>query len=136
ATDQPQDSGPAVAELPDHCGTCTRCIDACPTGAITPYSVDARRCISYLTIERREPIPAELHEGIGEWLYGCDVCQEVCPHNAPIALRDNTSPPSIRPDYEPRFASLDLRGVLGWTDEDRSRILSGSAMKRATLAML
>jgi epoxyqueuosine reductase len=64
----------------DRCGTCTRCIEACPTGAITgPYQLDARRCISYLTIENREEIPQEFHEAIGEWLYGCDICQDVCP---------------------------------------------------------
>src|SRR5262249_20142541 len=71
----------AQRRVTDHCGTCTRCIDACPTAAITPYSVDATRCISYLTIEHRGEIDPALHEGIGDWLFGCDVCQEVCPHN-------------------------------------------------------
>ncbi len=73
---------PEQVRSPDHCGTCTRCIDACPTQAITPYSVDGSRCISYLTIEHREVIDPALHEAMGDWVYGCDICQEVCPHNS------------------------------------------------------
>lgn len=120
--------------VPDHCGTCTRCIDACPTGAITPYSVDARRCVSYLTIEHRSPIDAGLREGLGDWLYGCDVCQEVCPHNS---ARDPwVDVGESHPAYTPRRASFPLQDVLNWHADDRSRILSKSAMKRAGLQML
>lgn len=66
----------------DHCGSCTRCIDACPTDAITePYKVDGSKCISYFTIELREEIPSEYHSKLGNWIFGCDICQDVCPWN-------------------------------------------------------
>lgn len=117
--------------IADACGTCTRCIDACPTGAIAPYSVDASRCISYLTVERRPAIDPALHGAIGEWLFGCDICQEVCPHN-----RERVDPAdAVNPAYGRRNESFDLLEVLGWTMEARSVALSKSALKRATAAM-
>lgn len=123
-------TGPVVE---DHCGTCTRCIDACPTGAITPYSVDAARCVSYLTIEARGVVDAGDHAGVGAWLYGCDVCQEVCPHNSPRG--DGVDVGAPHDSYNPLRSGFDLLEVLGWSAQDRGAMLSGSAMKRATLDM-
>ncbi len=120
------------APMTDHCGTCTRCIDACPTAAITgPYQLDARRCISYLTIEHRGEIDPDLRPMVGDWLYGCDICQDVCPHNSKL-------PAATGPALQPRFptGSLDVREVLKWTDEEYRERLRGSAMKRVKLPIL
>lgn len=95
-----------------HCGTCTRCLEACPTSAFAaPYVLDARRCISYLTIEHRGPIPVELREPMGDWLFGCDVCQDVCPWN-------RKSPASESDTFAPRddLASVDAWELLALDD--------------------
>ena len=116
----------------DHCGTCTRCLDACPTNAFpSPYEMDASRCISYLTIERREAIPAEFHAAMGDWVFGCDICQEVCPFN-----RD--APDSKEPAFavRPPAPRPPLAEIVEWEIDDYRDQLSGSAMKRAKLPML
>jgi epoxyqueuosine reductase len=128
------DLEPDSAQM-DHCGTCTRCIDACPTQCITPYSVDASRCISYLTIENRGPIDASFHPAIGDWIYGCDVCQDVCPYNRPTHA-DRRAEFTTPPQYRQRPATLDLLTVLNWTEEDRRVAFTRSAMKRAKLEMM
>jgi epoxyqueuosine reductase len=123
---------PADEPMADHCGTCTRCIDACPTAAITqPYQLDASRCISYLTIEHRAEIPAEFHAPIGDWIYGCDICQDVCPHNS-------RAPAGTETRLAPRFptGSLDAREVLQWDEQAYRDRLRQSAMKRIKLPVL
>jgi epoxyqueuosine reductase len=81
---------------PDRCGTCTRCIEACPTDAIVaPYQLDSNKCISYLTIEKRGAIPEDLRAGMGRHVFGCDICQDVCPWN-------RKAPVSAASEFEPR----------------------------------
>ncbi|MFH0983830.1 MAG: tRNA epoxyqueuosine(34) reductase QueG [Planctomycetota bacterium] len=120
------------APLTDHCGTCTRCLQACPTGAFpAPYEMDASRCISYFTIEMRDAIPEEFQAAMGDWVFGCDVCQEVCPYNHPAPLRPDPAYALRAPGPFPL-----LRELLEWSEDDYRARLAGSAMKRATLAML
>ena len=111
----------------DHCGTCRACLDACPTQAFPqPYVLDATRCISYLTIELRDSIPEELRPGIGEWLFGCDVCQEVCPWNHRDEHRGE-APFQPSPDANP----VDLVGLFDLDDEAFRRRFRHTPLWRA-----
>jgi epoxyqueuosine reductase len=112
----------------DRCGTCTRCIDACPTQAIVePRVVDARRCISYLTIELREEIPRELRGSLGTLVFGCDICQEVCPWN--VQFSRALASPELAPLSG--NAAADPRDLLGLSEEAFRERFKGSAVKRA-----
>jgi epoxyqueuosine reductase len=115
----------------DHCGTCTLCIDACPTAAITePYVVDSNKCISYATIELRAPeLPEEMD--LAGWLYGCDVCQDVCPWNR---FEEQTTEMRFAP--RPGNVNAELSEILELTPETYAARFRGSAMKRAKLAGL
>jgi epoxyqueuosine reductase len=109
-----------------HCGTCTACLDACPTGAFPePGVLDARRCVSYLTIELRAPVPEDLREGVGDWLFGCDVCQDVCPWN-----RHAAAGPVVFPS-DPSLATLDPVELLSLSDAEFRRRFRGTSFFRA-----
>ena len=117
----------------DHCGTCTLCIDVCPTDAISePYVVDSNRCISYLTIEHRGEIAVSLGENFDRWVYGCDICQDVCPWNEKFAS------PSSTDAFLPRERNIapPLAGLIGMTQEEFSRSFSKSPIKRTKLSGL
>ena len=115
---------------PDLCGNCSLCIDACPTGAIVePYVLDARRCISYLTIELRGSIPLEFREPIGRHVFGCDICQDVCPWN-------RRAPETSLPNFQPRqrekhmLFSPELEWLVALTEEEFRALFRGSPVKR------
>ncbi len=109
----------------DYCGSCTKCIDLCPTGALEPYVLDSRRCISYLTIELRGDVPEEHRQGIGSWIFGCDICQDVCPWNRKSPF---SSVPEFQPD--PATSEAELVALAGLTPEDFSRRYRRTALKR------
>lgn len=119
--------------VPDHCGSCTACLDACPTDAIVePYVVDSRKCISYATIELRdEKLPYEIASNLKGWLYGCDICQDVCPWN-------RFEKPSNETRFEPRMnqTSMQLESLETMEHEQYVERFRGSAMKRAKLSGL
>ena len=122
-----------VERVEDHCGTCTLCIDACPTQAITePYVVDSNKCISYATIELRDAeLPPAIEQNLSGWIYGCDICQDVCPWNRFEQVTD-----------EPRFApregnvNAELRDIFELSHDAYVERFRGSAMKRAKLSGL
>jgi len=110
----------------DHCGSCTRCLDACPTDAIiAPYTVDASKCISYLTIELKDQIPASFHGKMNNWMFGCDICQDVCPWN-------RFSVPHTEPAFQPAANLLDMKkdDWMDITEDVFKTIFKNSAVKR------
>lgn len=124
---------PAATPLADQCGRCTACLDACPTGAfVDAHVLDARRCISYLTIELRGWIPRPLRAGIGRWVFGCDVCQEVCPFN------HSRRPRASAPELSARDALSDpsLVDLLELTASGYRRLVRGTALRRASRRQL
>jgi epoxyqueuosine reductase len=111
------------------CGTCTQCMPACPTGAtVAPYVIDSNKCISYLTIEHRGPIPIELRPLIGDWMFGCDICQEVCPVNE---VRGDAVPDDAFA-ANPDWSSLNPVEVLALDEESFRARFQGSPIRRAT----
>jgi epoxyqueuosine reductase len=115
--------------LPDRCGACTRCLDACPTDAfIAPYVLDSTKCISYMTIELRGPLSEHDREGIGHHLFGCDICQDVCPWN-------RRAPVSADPEFQPRDGLFwpELETLLDLSEDQWRALIRGTAMKRAKI---
>ncbi len=119
------------APVADHCGTCRRCIDACPTDAITPYAVDGSKCISYLTIELKDAIPQEFAGKLNDWTFGCDICQQVCPWN-------RFSRPHEEPQFSPRpeLMAMTKEEWHGMTEVVFDKLFEGSAVKRTKYAGL
>lgn len=125
--------GAALEPLPDFCGQCRRCIEACPTGAILEdRRLDARRCISFLTIESRELPPAHLRDGIGDWLFGCDICQSVCPWNQkPFRPSAAEGQRQIGDETTREDLIADLKWILNSSGKTIEKSLHGTALGRA-----
>lgn len=118
---------PSDVPLADLCGECTRCLDACPTGALPePYRLDARRCLSYWTIEHRGAVAEPVRGFLGDWVFGCDACQEACPWNRRPLPADH---PEL--DLPERRRTLDLAGLLELDEEGYRTLFRGSPMRRA-----
>jgi epoxyqueuosine reductase len=117
----------APLAVPDRCGTCRRCLDACPTNALfAPYRMDATKCISYLTIEHRGPIASDLMQGVGRQVFGCDICQDVCPWN-------RKAPVSSDPDLEarPELVNPVLQALASLDEKSFEQAFNGSPVRRA-----
>lgn len=115
---------PTGETAPDRCGTCTRCIDACPTAAITPGGLDARLCISYLTIELRSAIPEPLRPLMGNHVFGCDICQDVCPWN-------RKAPVTRDPAFAPRHFAPPLERLAALSETEFKQMFRGTPVERA-----
>jgi epoxyqueuosine reductase len=121
----------ATLPPPDRCGSCTRCLDACPTNALpAPYEMDASRCIAYLTIEKRGAIAEELRAPMGRQIFGCDICQDVCPWNA---KHRRDGPIRIDPELEPRpeLINPELSALAAMSEEEYAAAFFGSPVRRA-----
>ena len=132
-TSIPLDSRDLVLPAADRCGSCTRCIDACPTQAITaPYQLDPRLCISYLTIEKRGAVPEHLRAPIGRNLFGCDICQDVCPWNGGVAAHKRPAASTL-PEFEVNrsLVNPDLDALARMTRDAFNSVFRGSPVKRA-----
>ena len=117
---------------PDRCGSCTRCIDACPTKAlVAPYQLDSNRCISYLTIEKRGSIPQDIREGMGRHIFGCDICQDVCPWN-------RKAPATNAPEFQARAELVNpaLEWLAEMQTEEFRKVFRGSPVRRTKLSGL
>jgi len=115
-------------QIPDFCGTCTACIDACPTNAIIQeYVIDANKCISYLTIENKVEIPGEFKDKFDNWLFGCDICQDVCPWNQKFPVE------TLIIDFHPQNKELNLDEVMGMNEDEFKERFQTSPIKRAKL---
>jgi epoxyqueuosine reductase len=126
----------AVAPVEKKCGACTMCLDACPTGAfLGPYALDARRCVSYLTIEHAGAIPRELRAKLGTMIFGCDVCQEVCPFNA-AAAAGTTAPPAPELAPHARLESPELIRLLALGQNQFRQLVKRTALRRLHRAQL
>lgn len=127
---------PADPPARARCGRCRRCLDACPTGALDePYRIDARHCISYLTIEHRGPVAPELRPALAPWLYGCDLCQDACPHNHPAAAR-RLAELAGSASGPPPLAELALAELLALTSTGYRRLVRGRTLRRVDRAQL
>jgi epoxyqueuosine reductase len=129
---EPEAGLEAGLPVPDRCGSCTRCIDACPTDAlIAPYQLDSNKCIAYLTIEKRGAIAEELRAGMGRHVFGCDICQDVCPW-------DRKAPATDAAEFQPRpeLVNPALDWLAEMSAEEFSRTFRGSPLKRAKRAGL
>ncbi len=122
--DLPTTPDPPIGSAARHCGSCRRCLDVCPTGAFHgPHDLDAGRCISFWTIEARDLAPRSLRPGFGRWVFGCDLCQEVCPHN-------HSPPPADFADLAPVHAWLDLDQLLSTPDAALLERFIGTPLRR------
>jgi epoxyqueuosine reductase len=119
---------PADTPMKERCGACSACLSACPTAAfVAPRELDARRCISYLTIEQRGSVPPALREPVGDWLFGCDACQDVCPFNQAAGSAQGADA-FVSSE---RWQTYDAEQLLRFDQADYERYVEGSALKRA-----